>query len=387
MYSSAINHYRTHLSNDKDYYKVIDDLSYDDDWGVGFLDPALYNTDPRIFDYATGNNFEVGGKYMDIYSRRSNVKTYKAELTSQINAAHQLKGGLEYRKTDITYNSLSVLQSSWTDYDPVVLEPEDNTIHNSFQSMEDPFTGDPLNGRTPVEFSTYLQDKIESDDIVVNIGARYDYFDSQFWVLNDSEDPNYMSPVKPINRWNDTDPTTTNMILGSETSVNNTSMIGYCFAEVPGFSRFGRFRGNGSVDGSFVFTGFRPAFLIIKKYSGAGDGWYLVDNKSNPSNRVHKNLFVDTSGALSTAGTAASDKNMDFLSNGFKVRTTNGEVNQSNEQYVYMAFAEFPFVSSNSKPGVAKSTASKLSIRTSSSEDNFSVEYCCACCNCFAVRF
>ncbi len=205
MYSSAINHYRTHLSNDKDYYKVIDDLSYDDDWGVGFLDPALYNTDPRIFDYATGNNFEVGGKYMDIYSRRSNVKTYKAELTSQINAAHQLKGGLEYRKTDITYNSLSVLQSSWTDYDPVVLEPEDNTIHNSFQSMEDPFTGDPLNGRTPVEFSTYLQDKIESDDIVVNIGARYDYFDSQFWVLNDSEDPNYMSPVKPINRWNDTD--------------------------------------------------------------------------------------------------------------------------------------------------------------------------------------
>jgi hypothetical protein len=156
------------------------------------------------------------------------------------------------------------------------------------------------------------------------------------------------------NRWNDTDPTTTNMILGSETSVNNTNMMGYCFAEVPGFSRFGRFRGNGSVDGSFVFTGFRPAFLIIKKYSGAGDGWYMVDNKNNPSNRVNKNLFVDTSGALSTAGTAASDKNMDFLSNGFKVRTTNGEVNQSNEQYVYMAFAEFPFVSSNSKPGVAR---------------------------------
>ena len=70
MYSNAINHYRTHLSNNKDYYKIIDDLNYDDDWGVGFLDPALYNTDPRIFDYATGNNFEVGGKYMDIYSRR-----------------------------------------------------------------------------------------------------------------------------------------------------------------------------------------------------------------------------------------------------------------------------------------------------------------------------
>ena len=156
------------------------------------------------------------------------------------------------------------------------------------------------------------------------------------------------------NRWNDTDPTSVNMILGSETSVNNTNMMGYCFAEVPGFSRFGRFRGNGDVNGSFVFTGFRPAWLVIKKYSGAGDGWDLVDNKSNPKNVVNKNLFVDTSGALSTAGSAASDKNMDFLSNGFKVRTTNGEVNQSNEQYIYMAFAEFPMVSSNSKPGVAR---------------------------------
>ena len=156
------------------------------------------------------------------------------------------------------------------------------------------------------------------------------------------------------NRWNDTDPTSVNMILGSETSVNNTSMIGYCFAEVPGFSRFGRFRGNGDVNGSFVFTGFRPAWLVIKKYSGAGDGWYMVNNKNNPQNVVNKNLFVDTTGALSTAGSGASDKNMDFLSNGFKVRTTNGEVNQSNEQYIYMAFAEFPMVSSNSKAGVAR---------------------------------
>ena len=142
---------------------------------------------------------------MDIYSRRAKVNTYKAEITSQINSAHQLKGGTENRKTNITYNSLSVLRSSWTQNIPVVLEPEDNTIHNSFQSMKDPFTGNPLDGRTPTEFSAYIQDKIESDDIVVNIGARYDYFDSQFWVLNDPEDPNYMSPVKPINRWQDTD--------------------------------------------------------------------------------------------------------------------------------------------------------------------------------------
>ena len=71
--------------------------------------------------------------------------------------------------------------------------------------MINPFSGQELDGRQPIESSLYLQDKIEMDDMVVNIGARYDYFNSQFWVLNDYEDPNYLSPVKPINRWNDLD--------------------------------------------------------------------------------------------------------------------------------------------------------------------------------------
>ena len=69
--------------------------------------------------------------------------------------------------------------------------------------MINPFNGDSLNGRHPVEFSAYIQDKIEREDIVVNIGIRYDYFDSKFWVLNDYRDPNYLSPVIPINRWHD----------------------------------------------------------------------------------------------------------------------------------------------------------------------------------------
>ena len=141
---------------------------------------------------------------MDVYSRKSIVNTFKTELTSQYNKHHQVKLGTEYRKTSITYNNLSVLQSSYTQYDPVVREPEDNEIHDSFQSMNNPFTGDPLDGRHPVEFSAYMQDKIEMDDMVVNLGVRYDYFNSQFWVLNDFRDPNYLSPVIPINRWHDT---------------------------------------------------------------------------------------------------------------------------------------------------------------------------------------
>ena len=213
MFSNAVNHYRTHLSSDPNFYKIIDTLSYDDGWGSAFLGAesgSIYDTDPRIFDYATGNNYEVGGNYMDIYSRKSIVRTIKGELTSQYNKTHQFKVGAEYRSTDITYNSITVLQSGYTQYMPVVRAPENNEIHNSFQSMIDPFKENPisdptaLDGRHPIEFSTYLQDKIENDDMVVNLGIRYDYFNSQFWVLNDYEDPNYLSPVKPINRWHDT---------------------------------------------------------------------------------------------------------------------------------------------------------------------------------------
>ena len=208
MFSNAVNHYRTHLSSDPDFYKVIENLSFDDGfWGSATLDDAsasIYDTDPRIFDYATGNNYEVGGNDMDIYNRKSIVRTIKGELTSQYNKAHQLKIGAEYRTTDITYNNITVLQSNYTDGEPVVRSPENNEIHNSFQSMNNPFTGDPLDGRHPVEFSAYIQDKIERDDMVVNLGVRYDYFNSQFWVLNDFRDPNYLSPVMPINRWHDT---------------------------------------------------------------------------------------------------------------------------------------------------------------------------------------
>ena len=266
MFSRATNHYRTHLNPDKNFYKTLDTMSFNDygfnPWllsNIGkdttfIVDPisgdssiaiddipidTYYDVDPRIFDYSTGNNYEVGGNYMDIYNRKSDAKTFKAEITSQLNAEHQVKGGLEYRETHITYNSLTVLQSSWTDYFPVILSPENNTIHNSFQSMIDPFqpgehvtdtvtvidtltfgdftffdtttfynerwTGHYLDGRRPIEFSAYIQDKIEQDDLVVNVGFRYDYFDSRFWVLNDSEDVNYLSPVKPLNIWHDLD--------------------------------------------------------------------------------------------------------------------------------------------------------------------------------------
>ena len=88
--------------------------------------------------------------------KRQIVRTIKGELTNQYNKAHQFKVGAEYRTTDITYNNITILQADYTDGDPVVRAPENNEIHNSFQSMDNPFTGNPIDGRHPVEFSAYI---------------------------------------------------------------------------------------------------------------------------------------------------------------------------------------------------------------------------------------
>ena len=199
MYSSAENHYRSHLSSDPKFYTKINE-----DWTShpdsipkrsSTFDSDLYYVDPDIFLYSTGNNFYVGGQSMGVYSRKSIVNTLKAEITNQINREHQLKIGIESRKTKITLSDLQVHYSSNTNYQPRYFAPMITPNNDSFGP----------NGRTPVELSGYFQDKIEQDQMVVNLGVRFDYFDPDWKVLNDSEDPNYLSPLKPINTWFDLD--------------------------------------------------------------------------------------------------------------------------------------------------------------------------------------
>ncbi len=108
---------------------------------------------------------------------------------------HQLKIGIESRKTKITLSDLQVNYSSNTNYEPRYFAPLITPNNNSFGP----------NGRTPIELSGYFQDKIEQDQMVVNLGIRFDYFDPDWKVLNDPEDPNYLSPLKPINKWVDFD--------------------------------------------------------------------------------------------------------------------------------------------------------------------------------------
>jgi hypothetical protein len=154
------------------------------------------------------------------------------------------------------------------------------------------------------------------------------------------------------NRWNDTAPTSSVFTLGNETQVNATgrNYIVYAFAEIPGYSSIGSYTGNGSAtDGPFVYTGFKPAFVMFKVSSNAPTGWAIIDNKrSNPFNPTDGLLQPDQSGAEGT-----SDK-WDILSNGFKVRTTWAAVNGNGYTVTYMAFAEHPFGGDGVAPATAR---------------------------------
>ena len=139
--------------------------------------------------------------------------------------------------------------------------------------------------------------------------------------------------------WNSTVPTANVFSLGTFNSVNKPSsnMIAYCFADVSGYSKFSNYYGNNNVDGTFIYTGFKPAWIMLKRTDAAGDNWLMFDNKRAGYNVENYYLSPDTPGAEGT-----TDK-LDIVSNGFKLRTTGGDTNQG--LFVYWAFAETPFVS------------------------------------------
>ena len=149
--------------------------------------------------------------------------------------------------------------------------------------------------------------------------------------------------------WNDTAPTSSVFTVGTSNGSNgsNDDMIAYCFSEVAGYSKFGSYIGSGSSDGTFVFTGFRPAWVMIKRSSAtsSASGWFMYDNKRNTFNQVSNKLDAASSQEENDPSTigVASNNDIDFLSNGFKARTTNAGSNKSGNTYIFLAFAEAPF--------------------------------------------
>ena len=149
------------------------------------------------------------------------------------------------------------------------------------------------------------------------------------------------------NKFTTTAPTTAVFSLGDHgTNISGTAHVAYCWAEVQGYSKFGSYTGNASTDGTFVYLGFKPAWLIIKRTDGTAN-WYIYDNKRDIRNEADAVLFSNTNVAE-----LESSNDVDFLSNGFKLRST--DVSTNSGTYVYMAFAESPFVTSGGVPCTAR---------------------------------
>ena len=153
--------------------------------------------------------------------------------------------------------------------------------------------------------------------------------------------------------WNNTTPTSSVFSLGNSDKSNNVNIpyIAYCFAEKKGYSKFGSYVGNGNADGTFVYTGFKPAFVMVKRSSGT-DNWMITDNKRSSSggnNAIDRRILPNLSTAEYT-----NTSPMDILSNGFKHRDGDDINNASGSTYIYMAFAENPFTSSTGTPVTAR---------------------------------
>jgi hypothetical protein len=143
--------------------------------------------------------------------------------------------------------------------------------------------------------------------------------------------------------WNSTAPTASVFTYAASGGNSGDSMVAYCFAEVEGFSKFGSYTGNGLADGPFVYTGFRPAFLMVKRSSsGAGTAnWVVLDTSRDIYNLAGQALMPNLPDVEYTP--ASSGYPMDILSNGFKQRGASVSQNESTSTYIYMAFAENPF--------------------------------------------
>ena len=147
-----------------------------------------------------------------------------------------------------------------------------------------------------------------------------------------------------------TAPTSSVFTVGSNNAQNGSSdnMLAYCFHSVKGYSKIGSYIGNGNANGTFVYTGFKPAW-VIGKATSREDVWWMYDIKRNTFNAMNDRLMIQSDSAES------EEWDIDYLSNGFKIRSNDAQANGSGETYFYMAFAEAPFVSSGTKAaGTAK---------------------------------
>ena len=152
--------------------------------------------------------------------------------------------------------------------------------------------------------------------------------------------------------WNNTTPTSSVFTVGSSNSTGGSSsdnMIAYVFTDIQGYSKFGSYIGNGSTNGTYVHLGFKPGFFMAKRIDASDMPWVMIDNKRNSFNPLSNTLLANSNEAANTGTDRA-----DFLSQGVKIRTNSTAWNASGASFIFMAFAENPFVTSSGVPACAR---------------------------------
>ena len=212
------------------------------------------------------------------------------------------------------------------------------------------------------------KDPIEPLDVGHGMGEVPDMFiiknrsDSRLWVMYHKEltspaenrylilDDHQYGELANSTIFRNEAPTTTIIKTGENAAVNkaNDNFVVYAWKERQGFSKFGKYVGNGSTEGTFVYTGFKPAWIMCRRIDGGGNSWDMHDSARDPFNPSGRTFYANTTGAELTGN------NVDLLSNGFKQRDTSGNRNGSGNTYIYMAFAENPFVTSTGIPTTAR---------------------------------
>jgi hypothetical protein len=150
--------------------------------------------------------------------------------------------------------------------------------------------------------------------------------------------------------YSDTSPTSDYFYVGTNTKTNGGTMVAYCFADTKGYSKFGSYTGNGNADGTFVYTGFKPAYIMVKRTDSTG-GWNIQDLKRSPFNVQDNFIQADDADPEAVVGTGGL---WDSLSNGFKLRQNLTTTNASGGTFIYMAFAQNPLVATNDVIALAR---------------------------------
>ena len=179
--------------------------------------------------------------------------------------------------------------------------------------------------------------------IVKNIDASQNWFvyHSGLGATNLIRLNMYNASLSSSGSWNNTAPTNLVFSVGTESGTNQSGSthVAYCFKSINGYSKIGTYVGNGNADGTFIYTGFKPAMMFFKKTSGSVANWQWWDNKRDPDNPVENAYHPDSNDA-----DGSPDQDIDFLSNGFKIRSNQHHLNNANTTYIYYAVAEEPLV-------------------------------------------